>query len=60
MASRTRDGLMYNSLGVEFDETDRSRHYEWLSPQASKAPSQKSSLTGRFGIDDDQQSLVSH
>jgi hypothetical protein len=60
MASRTRDGLTYDSLGVELDEIGRSRPYEWLSPQASKAPSQKSSLTGRFSIDDDQQSLVSH
>ena len=60
MTVRTRDGRMYEPLGMELDEIDRSRYHKRLSLQASKPPSQKSSLNGRSGIDDDQQSLVSH
>jgi hypothetical protein len=60
MATHSHDGLIYEALGIEFQEFSRSGFSSRPSLEVSRAPSEDSGLTGHFRDYDDDRSLIVH
>jgi membrane-associated phospholipid phosphatase len=60
MATHSHDGLIYEALGIEFQEFSRSGFSHGPSLDISRAPSDRSGLTGDNRVHDDDISLIAH
>jgi hypothetical protein len=60
MATHSHEGLIYEALGIEFQEFSRSGFPDRPSLEISGAPSEISGLTGDDRDHDDDRSIISH
>jgi hypothetical protein len=60
MATHSHDGLIYEALGIEFQEFSRSGFSHGTSLDISRAPSERSGLTEDDRVHDDDRSLIAH